>query len=237
MSQKSSFSLVIPCYNEEKAIPSFLTELGVFIVSFGQNFPETKLNVKIVDNNSSDSSIELLKRQMLPEAIEVVSCSVQGYGAALKFGFSQSTSDYYGFADLDNTYPIEDLIPMLELLRLHQADMALGCRIHAKSDMDPIRRIGNLFYLGFTNLLFNSKISDSCSGMRIFRQSVKNDILELVQNDLSFSIELTAFALLKKWKLIEHPIHYRGRLGDSKLSIFFDGFKFLFVLFKVRIFG
>jgi glycosyltransferase involved in cell wall biosynthesis len=237
MPEKSSFTVVIPCYNEEKAVDSFLTELKSFVELFQRNFGHIELKVLIVDNNSTDQSVNLLTKKSIDACVKVISCSTQGYGAALKYGFQQNTSDYYAFADLDNTYPLNDLIMMLKLIQIKNADIILASHLHKNSEMQFLRMIGNLVYLKFTNFLFSSQISDSCSGMRIFNHRIKHDILNLNQSDLSFSIEMTAQALARKWSILEYPIHYRDRLGPSKLSIFADGFRFLFVLLRVKFFG
>ena len=68
--------------------------------------------------------------------------------------------------------------------------------------------------------------------MRIFRAERLSEIVGLHRNDLSFSIEFTAHALVKKWKISEFPIHYRDRVGESKLSILKDGFMFMAVVFQ-----
>lgn len=237
MSQKSSFTVVIPCYNEERAMNSFLDELESFVESFQRAFADIRLDIRIVNNNSTDQSLEILSNRELPSCVHVITCLVQGYGAALKAGFESVEADFYAFADLDNTYPLHDLIVMFRLLQHRQADMILGARVHGGSEMDWVRRFGNVFYFKLTNLLFASGLSDSCSGMRIFSKKVKSEVLSLKRRDLSFSIELTAKALSKDWSVIEYPIGYRDRLGSSKLSVFLDGFRFLFVLMRVRFFG
>ncbi len=237
MSQKSSFTVVIPCYNEAESVRNFLIELSDFEKAFTKSYPNTSLSIKIVDNNSTDNSLYLLQQGTLGTATQILKCRSQGYGAALKFGFESSDSDYYAFADLDNTYPLKDLIVMFKLIQVKDAEMVLGARVHDQSEIEPIRRLGNLIYRRLTNLLFSSEISDSCSGMRIFSNRVKSQILALNRSDLSFSIEMTAKALKHGWAILEYPIGYRDRLGKSKLSVPIDGFKFFFVLMRVRFFG
>ena len=122
---------------------AFLEELRQFIAIFTQNLVDVDLSIKIVDNNSTDRSLDFLKKQNLPKCIEILTCSQQGYGAALKYGFLNSNSDYYAFADLDNTYPLADLIAMLKIMQHKNADMVLGARIHAQADMESLRRFGN----------------------------------------------------------------------------------------------
>ncbi|MBC7742197.1 MAG: glycosyltransferase, partial [Bdellovibrionaceae bacterium] len=62
MLKKSSFALVIPCYNEEKVIPFFAQELSSFKTAFSAAFPSTDVVVVIVDNNSNDQSTQLLQQ-------------------------------------------------------------------------------------------------------------------------------------------------------------------------------
>lgn len=216
---------------------AFLSELSEFSTRFTEVLPQVRLDIKIVDNNSTDRSMEILRQSPMFDRVQVLQCPTQGYGAALKCGFQNSKSDYYAFADLDHTYPLQDLLPMLRLMQHQSADMVLGVRVHSGSQMGWVRWVGNVFYKLMTNVLFASSLSDSCSGMRIFTDRVKTEILELNRSDLSFSIELTAKALQKKWALVEYPIAYRDRLGDSKLSVFSDGLKFLLVLMRVKFFG
>ena len=81
-------------------------------------------------------------------------------------------------------------------------------------------------------IFLKSPLSDVCSGMRVFKSELADEIVRLEADDLSFSIQLTGHSIVKKWKLGEVPIQYRTRVGDSKLFVISDGFKFLFILIK-----
>lgn len=239
MAEKASFSLIVPCYNEEDSIGAFSAELSKFCIEFKQNFPEFILNVLIVDNNSTDKSKVLLEAAQLPDgqAMQVLDCQRQGYGAALKFGFSHIQSTYYSFLDLDNTYPLLDLIPMLKKLREENLDMIYGARIHQMSDISFIRGFGNKFYVLLLKHLLHCQLSDVCSGMRIFTAQKQPEVLKLNRDDLSFSIQLTGYSVLQKWKTAEIPIDYRERIGESKLSVIKDGWLFLIVIIKQYLYG
>lgn len=237
MSEKASLAVIIPCYNEYDAVPQFSIEIEQFYNQFKSQFPHNDLKIIIVNNNSNDGCIELLKKSFNQEIpLVLLECTEQGYGAALKYGFSSLNSDYYAFADLDNTYPFVKLIDMFEVVsnESSQLDMISGGRLHSESQIPFIRNLGNMMYSQLTRTLFECPIVDTCSGMRMFSKQVKSSILTLKQNDLSFSIELTAHALKHNWSLKEIPILYRERLGKSKLSIIKDGFIFLYTLLKVK---
>lgn len=233
MFKKSSLALIIPCYNESKSITYFASELPQFIHQFRLRLPEFKLAIIIVDNNSTDNSLALLKNlQIEHDCISVEICKTQGYGAALKQGFAANTAEYISFLDMDNTYPMVSLIDLLNKLRAEDLDMILGARIHPNSEISVIRYLGNQLYVLLLKYLLSSQLSDVCSGMRVFKGSLKNEILRLPSNDLSFSIDLTSYVLINKWKVSEHPIPYRDRIGESKLSVIKDGWLFLYVVIK-----
>lgn len=236
MRQKSSFALIIPCYNEEQAIPSFRTEVLTFTSLFSKKLPFLKLQFVFVDNNSKDGSKALL--QDLVHTLEdgcacVVSCETQGYGAALKLGFAAVEAEWYGFADLDNTYPLHSFIEMLSLATSENLQMVFTNRLQENSQMPGIRNAGNLLYSYLGKILFTNSVPDMCSGMRVFNFSCLDTVLKLSSNGLNFSIELTAFALKLGWRKRVVNINYRTRIGESKLSVFKDGFAFLFTLLKV----
>lgn len=233
MNKKSSLSVVIPCLNEEKAIPFFEKEIADFSHAFSQEHTDTSLEIIVVDNNSTDSSLKMLKNlEARFSFLKITECPVRGYGAALKAGFSYSKADYIAMLDLDNTYPMIRLIHMYKIIKESDFDIIYGTRIHSESKISPIRKIGNILYVKLLKLFLNSNLSDVCSGMRLFRSNIKIDILNLKTDDLSFSIDFTSKMILKKYKITEVPISYRDRAGDSKLSVLKDGVLFLYVVIK-----
>ncbi|MEQ1724270.1 MAG: glycosyltransferase family 2 protein [Pseudobdellovibrio sp.] len=234
MIKKSSLALIIPCYNEAASIPYFAEEYKAFARDFNTKFDDVELSLMVVNNNSTDDSYNQLKRleQAGISHFAVVNCKTQGYGAALKYGFSLAKSDYICFLDLDNTYPLYSLIEMFALLKNENLDIVYGARIHKTSKISFIRYLGNQFYVVLLKYLFYSRLTDVCSGMRLFKAEHKNEIVSLGSNDLSFSIEFTSHVLLNKWKSAEIPILYRDRIGSSKLSVVKDGFLFLWIIIK-----
>lgn len=234
MLEKSSFALIIPCYNETAAIPTFEKELHNFISSFNSKFPLITLRVVFVDNNSTDGSGNLLNQMTSRLPVQVLPCPVAGYGSALRAGFASQNAEWYGFADLDNTYPLEAFLEMIEIVRTQNLDIIYANRLFHQTEMPWTRHLGNSFYSLVTKLLFEDSMQDMCTGMRIFNKSCLPVVLGVAANGLRFSIELTALSLKLKWRRSEIPIHYRERLGESKLSVIKDGILFLFSLLKVH---
>jgi glycosyltransferase involved in cell wall biosynthesis len=234
MARNSKLTIIVPCFNEAQAIPKFISDAEMFSKLFDSHFPNFKLNILFVDNNSTDSSNAILKDYVdrVPELFSLTHCAIPGYGAALRHGFLNSAHDsqYLGFIDLDDTYPIEEFISMFEKIISEHLDMIYGIRLHGSSNIEILRYLGNFFYVKLLSILTDSNLKDACSGMRLFKSEKMGDVINLKRNDLSFSIEFTVFAVVCKWKLGQHPIAYRSRIGSSKLNIFYDGFIFLYIL-------
>ncbi|MFZ3229163.1 MAG: glycosyltransferase family 2 protein [Pseudobdellovibrio sp.] len=237
MPNKSSIAITIPCYNESAAIPKFCDEIIEFLYLFKSKMPNKVIKFVFVDNNSKDDSKKMLLEfasKISADQIEVISCLTQGYGAALKAGFYASDADWYGFADLDNTYPLVNFIEMIQTAEEKNHDIIYANRLRLNTGMPILRRLGNLFYSFIAKLLFNNSVNDMCTGMRIFSSRYKKQVINIKSNGLNFSIEFTAITLKDRWNKEELSISYRERVGVSKLSVIKDGFLFLFILLKVR---
>lgn len=219
----ASLSVVIPAYNEEGGIAAIarrvlavagdLREVGVH-----------ELEVLVVDDGSQDQTADAASHV---EGVRLVRHERnRGYGAALKTGFHQATGDLIGFLDADGTYPPERF-PALCALALNGADLVIGSRMAgADSQMPFTRRIGNLFFAGLLSLLGPKRVTDSASGMRVF----KRDILERLYplpDGLNLTPVMSVRALHEGIRTAEVPISYNERVGRSKLSIVRDGSAFL----------
>ena len=150
----------------------------------------------------------------------------RGYGAALKTGFHQATGDLIGFLDADGTYPPERF-PALCALALNGADLVIGSRMAgADSQMPFTRRIGNLFFAGLLSLLGPKRVTDSASGMRVFKREILERLYPL-PDGLNLTPVMSVRALHEGIRTAEVPISYNERVGRSKLSIVRDGSTFL----------
>jgi glycosyltransferase involved in cell wall biosynthesis len=153
-------------------------------------------------------------------------CRNRGYGAALKTGFGESRGDLIGFLDADGTYPPE-YFPELCARALEGADLVIGSRMAgSKSQMPATRRLGNLFFAGLLSLMSNARVTDSASGMRVFRREILEQMYPL-PDGLNLTPIMSTRALHEGIRVAEVPIPYSERLGSSKLSVVRDGMVYL----------
>ena len=184
-----------------------------------------------MNDNSKDKTAEIVQRY--PEVILVNHITNRGYGAALKSGFAQARGEYIGFLDADGTYPPESLFSLCKALIEYKADIILGSRLSGEESRMPLlRQLGNSFYAVLLSWLTDKKISDTATGMRIFRKEILSKIYPL-PDGLNFTPAMSAKALNEDLKICEVPIPYEKRKGSSKLSIFKDGYRFLMSIIMI----
>ena len=177
----------------------------------------------VVDDASKDRTAELAGAMA---GVCLVRHEVnKGYGAALKTGFESARGDLLGFLDADGTYPPEYL-PELCRAALAGADLVIGSRMLGEaSGMPPMRRLGNLLFAGLVSLLGNRRVTDSASGMRVFRRSVWPRLCPL-PDGLNLTPVMSTRAVHAGLHMVEVPIPYSERTGHSKLNVVRDGLRF-----------
>jgi hypothetical protein len=222
-----TLSVVIPAYNEENGITTIvqrvlairegLTEVGI-----------DDLELIVVDDGSRDQTAQITEELAKTyEGLRLVRHPRnKGYGAALKTGFSQAKGELIGFLDADGTYPPE-YFPALCKLALDGKDLVIGSRMAgAESKMPLTRRIGNLFFAGLLTLVGRQHVTDSASGMRVFKKEVLQHIYPL-PDGLNLTPVMSTRAIHEGIPMAEVAIPYSERVGRSKLSVFRDGRIFL----------
>jgi glycosyltransferase involved in cell wall biosynthesis len=216
-------SIVIPAYNEEHGI----AEIANRVLAVEPALKEAgvdRLELLVVDDGSRDRTAEVAG------AISGV-CLIRhpknkGYGAALKTGFSRASGELIGFLDADGTYPPE-YFPQLCEVALNGADLVIGSRMAgADSKMPLTRRVGNFFFANLLSLLGRQKVTDSASGMRVFKRSILEQVYPL-PDGLNLTPVMSTRALHEGVRIKEYPIPYSERVGRSKLSVIRDGRIFL----------
>jgi hypothetical protein len=154
----------------------------------------------------------------------------RGYGAAIQCGFAHGTGDLVAFLDADGTCDPRFFANLCTALDEQEADLALGSRMGAESQMPWIRTVGNTIFAWLLGALSKRIVKDTASGMRVIRRSCLPDLYPL-PDGLHFTPAMSARVLLEdKLRLLELPMPYAERTGASKLSVAHDGVRFLRVI-------
>jgi hypothetical protein len=223
----TTLTVVIPAYNEENGIAEIVNRV-LSVQSDLEKVGVEELELLVVDDGSRDKTAEITSSIS-------ADCSVvrlirhpknKGYGAALKTGFSEAKGELIGFLDADGTYPPE-YFPRLVEAALEGGDLVVGSRMSGEdSKMPRTRRVGNFFFANLLSLLGAQRITDSASGMRVFKREVLERVYPL-PDGLNLTPVMSTRAMHEGIKMTEVPIPYSERVGRSKLSVVRDGTTFL----------
>ncbi|MDD5149066.1 MAG: glycosyltransferase family 2 protein [Flavobacterium sp.] len=201
--------VIIPAYNEEKAIASVIREI-----------PKIVSEIIIVNNNSTDNT----SRIAFENGATVLSEKRKGYGYAclkgLEYISHQKTKpDIVVFLDGDySDYP-EELIHLVEPILNQNVDFVVGARVsnlREKGSMTPQQVFGNWLATFLMKLFFNSKFTD----LGPFRAIKYATLLDLNMQDKTYgwTVEMQLKILKKHIPYTEIPVRYKNRIGVSKVS-------------------
>jgi len=219
----SILTVVIPAYNEEGGIADIAKRV-LAVKKPLQAVGIENLELIVVDDGSKDKTAEIAGQI---EGVTLIKhAKNKNYGGALKTGFANAKGDLVGFLDADGTYPPE-YFPQLCQAIFKGADLVVGSRMAGSdSKMPATRRLGNFLFANLLSILGRQKITDSASGMRVFRKDILERIYPL-PNGLNLTPVMSTRALHEDVKMVEVPIPYSERVGRSKLSVVRDGSVFL----------
>lgn len=221
MYKNLSVTVVIPCLNEEQGIERVLRRM-----------PEFVDQVIVVDNGSTDRTADVARGF----GAVVIREDVRGYGRSYKRGFQEATGDVIVTLDGDHSYPPDAISYLLEAFLHLEADFLNASRfpVRDRHAMSLKHKIGNLILSITMSVLYFKWVSDSQSGMWVFRRSILKD-MKLESDSMAFSEEIKIEALKHpKCRFEEISILYSSRLGEIKLNPWRDGFYNLYFLLKKR---
>lgn len=221
-------TIVIPALNEEESIQSTVHRCLEARSHIRSMASIDRIEIIVVSDGSTDRTIEYA--QQLAEEHDCVSLIIfeknQGYGAAIKAGFEQGQGDLVAFLDADGTCDPRYFGAMCREIDEQQADIVLGSRMGENSEMPKVRRVGNRIFATLLGALSGRSVEDTASGMRVIRRSALKQLYPL-PNGLHFTPAMSARAMMAEIPLVEIPMNYAERVGESKLRVVKDGFRFL----------
>jgi glycosyltransferase involved in cell wall biosynthesis len=223
-----ALSLVIPCYNEESAISSVLRRCLSFKKEAESLGIFSSVEILVVDDGSNDLSPSLVRAFQHVRLLRMP--RRLGYGAALKAGFFEAKGEWIAMMDMDATYDPMDFLSAAPLLIKDRNHVVIGDRLSRIGGMPFSRRLGNRVFVSLIRFLHRKKVSDSCTGFRIFPAQWGREIQTGLPDDLNFSLAMTLKTLKLQAPFTEIPINYASRKGHSKLNIVFHGFEFLWTI-------
>jgi glycosyltransferase involved in cell wall biosynthesis len=220
MKGKEQLSVVIPAYNEERAVGSVIDELKKVLDTL-------KHEIIVVDDGSSDKTAEIVQEK---HVILIQHPQNKGYGAALKTGIKNASNDLILIIDADGTYPVKEIPKMLSYV--NQYNMVVGARTGDNVYIQLYRKPAKWFLRKLANYLAETRIPDLNSGIRIFRKGDLMRFFHTLPSGFSLTTTITLAYLSNDYDVKYVPIDYHPRKGKSKIKPLSDGFNFTMLIVR-----
>ncbi len=199
-------SVVIPTRNEASAISRVLADLPADLVT----------EIIVVDSNSTDGTPEIAAKM----GARVVHEPRRGYGRACLTGIAAANApDVVVFLDGDYSDRPSELPIVLAPIIEGSADITVGSRLRKQRIAGALpwhQAFGNRLAASLIRILYGVNITD-LGPFRAARADVLHD-LALEEATYGWAVEMILKGALGGFRILEVPVSYYPRIGQSKIS-------------------
>jgi dolichol-phosphate mannosyltransferase len=174
-------SIVVPAFNEEANLPRCVEALRA-------TFAGASCEILIIDDGSTDRTAAVA-RQLAAEHPEHVRFFAhgrnQGFGAALKTGFSEACGRYVTCCPADFRMTAAEWAPFAA--GLNRADVVVGCRIR-REGYNPLMRFNAWLYPKLVRVLFGLRLRD-VNWISVYRRDLVRQVT-IAQSGIPMLVEI-----------------------------------------------
>jgi len=198
--------LVIPTLNEEGRIGATVTAISQMAVD-----SNLALRLLVVDNGCVDATTDAVGGSNVHVPVDVISCRIQGKGAAVRAGVSHSRAPFVGYCDADLSTPPSAVASGIDLLRSGW-EVVIGSRRCAGASYSVrqtnLRRFGGFAFRKMASELCGP-VTDTQCGFKLFHSHVAKGLFSSsTLNGFAFDVEILALAFRRRHRMIELPIEW-----------------------------
>ena len=206
-------SVIVPCYNEQEAIPFFYDEI-VKISKIMEN--DAEFEYLFINDGSKDKTINVLRElAKRDERVKYVSFSKNfGKEAAMYAGLEKSSGDYIAVMDVDLQDPPELLVQMFQDLESGEYDCVATRRVSRKGE-PPIRSLFAKLFYSMINKISKTEIVDGARDYRLMTRQMVDAILEVKEYNRFSKGIFSWVGFNTKWLEYENV---ERRAGETKWS-------------------
>lgn len=234
-------SVIVPAYRQERTI---LKDLANIEQSLIEGLKDLDYEIICVVDGEVDGTHTEAKKNKSPKVKIHSYKHNQGKGYAVRYGIKKAKGDLISFLDAGMEISPKSLMMLMAHMEWYNADAIVGSKRHPVSRVNypPLRHILSVGYHLFAKLLFGLPLTDTQSGIKIFKRRVVEKVLpRLLVKTYAMDIEMLAVARhLGFRRIYEAPIEVAFDKGTSRiqwpviLHMFLDT---LGVFYRLKILG
>lgn len=226
-------SVIIPCYNESKTIEIIIDKILAI--------KEFDIEIIIIDDFSSDGTIEILKTKIAKKVNKILFNEKNfGKGYCIRKGFEESKGDIILIQDADLEYNPNDYSKLLKPILNGDADVVYGSRFLGGEEKRVLffwHSLANKILTTISNMCSDINLTDMETCYKVFKSEIIKKI-RLEENRFGFEPEITAKIAKLKPRIYEVGISYHGRTYDEGKKIGLkDAFSALRCIIKYNFFN
>jgi len=215
--QVKLLSIVVPSYKKEKTIRKDLISV---IDALSTGLPsEYKFELICVEDGVMDKTSSEIKKIKDSRLKFFTYKDNKGKGYAVRYGMKMAKGELVSFLDAGMDISPKGIMMLLAHMEWYNADIIVGSKRHPVSQVNYplVRKILSIGYHRMVKIMFGVPVTDTQSGLKIFRKQVISAILpHLVVSRYAMDIEMLAVAQHMGYKRIfEAPIQV---MFDQKTS-------------------
>ena len=203
-------SVILPTYNERDSIRAAIEEIEATGVVD---------EILVINNNAAPGTSDEVAPTSAREIFELR----QGYGAAIRRGFSEAEGDFVIVSEPDGSFRGHDIHKVLAYAQ--DFEVVYGSRtvkelIWEGANMGMFLKWGNYSVAKLTEFLFNTtSLTDVGCTMRCIRREALQRVEPFFTVDGSFfGPEMMVLTVLMKTSMIQIPVNYTKRVGTSSVT-------------------
>ena len=176
MQKMKKISLIVPCYNEEEALPLFYQE----IARVSETMKEYEFEFLFIDDGSKDKTMEVLQTLAQKDRRIFYFSFSRNFGkeAAMYAGFVNSTGDYVAVMDADLQDPPALLPQMVGYLEDGEYDSVATRRVTRQGEPKIRSAFARLFYK-IINKISDADIVDGARDYRLMKREMVDAIVQM----------------------------------------------------------
>ena len=168
-------SLIVPCYNEQEALPLFYREATAVLASMDCDY-----ELLLINDGSRDGTLAVMKELAAADPRVLYFSFSRNFGkeAAMYAGFCNARGDYIAVMDADLQDPPSLLPKMLEILMSEEYDSVATRRADRKGE-PPVRSWFARRFYSLINRISDADIVDGARDFRLMTRDMKDAILSM----------------------------------------------------------